>query len=143
MRTNCWRVSVDFGTKVAKRDKILCFVGIFKNDPASRGRLSTEDFIISGLDKTDELRTIQPEIIHPTASLNYNKSIGTIIFDSALDPWLNCKFLCSEELLTINLAVYNPPVHEAFAVGISDWYWFKVMMLLKVRISVCIPIQTR
>ena len=109
MGANLWSIRVYFGTKITKHDEILGFSGVFENDPAPRGSLAAEDFIIGHLAKTDQLGAIQPEIIHLTAALNHDKAVSTIISDSAFDSRPDRKLLCGEVLLPIDPAVDNPP----------------------------------
>lgn len=58
MGANLWSIRVYFGTKITKHDEILGFSGVFENDPAPRGSLAAEDFIIGHLAKTDQLGAI-------------------------------------------------------------------------------------
>ena len=74
MGANFWSIRVNFGTKITKHDSILGFSGVFENNPAPRGNLAAENFVIGHLAKTDQLGAIQPEIIHLAAALNQSRS---------------------------------------------------------------------
>src|ERR1700716_2426098 len=89
MRTHFGRIGTGFRTEISESDEILDLAGVLEYNTRARGPLCAKDLVIGHLNKADQLRAIQIQIVHSTAALNHDQPVRPVVSDAAFYSGLN------------------------------------------------------
>src|SRR6516162_7921672 len=135
----CIRIGVR--AEISENDEILDLAGVLEYDTGARGRLSAKDLVVGHLNKADQLRAIQIQIVHSTAALDHDQTVSSIVPDGAFYSGLNRQLFCGKQLFPVNFTVHNPAIEITFRLRVPDRHWLEVVIGFEVWIYVRIPIQ--
>src|ERR1017187_940396 len=134
-------VRIHLGAEVTQADERLGLAGVLEGDAGIGAVFGAEGFIFGQFGEADELGAVEGLADDLAAALDADEAVGAFVLDGALDAGLDGQLLGREELLTVDLAIDDPAVHEAVLAGVGDGNGFEVVVVLEAGVDVGIPVK--
>ena len=135
-----WQVCVCVWTEVTQANEWLA-TGVLDRNPTRRSVVRDKDFVFGVLTEANHRWSLQSQLTDPSLALHGDPTACCTIFEGRFCTWINRQFLRTEQLLSIDSAVYNPLIGYTCRALIGIDYGFDVVRVFEMGIDVLFPIK--